>query len=192
MVYDGIIIALIVGLFRGGNFKGLADMKLKHAWVFPLLLLIQIIVYLIQNHIAFIGSSSNFVFMLVYIAGLYFLWVNRAHSGFFIILIGVLLNFIVMAANGGRMPVSIEASSVLDPLFIEALKSDLYGKHAAITEVTRLAFLGDIIPLSAPYPREQVISIGDVIMNVGVFFFIQYLMLGEKEKNRTPQITIAN
>lgn len=192
MVYDGIIIALLVGLFRGGNFKGLADMKLKHAWVFPVLLLIQIIVYLTQNKIAFIGSSSNIVFMLVYIAGLYFLWENRHHSGFFIIFIGVLLNFIVMAANGGRMPVSLEASTVLDPYFIEALKSDLYGKHAAITEATRLAFLGDIIPLSAPYPREQVISIGDVIMNIGVFFFIQYLMLGNKEKNQTPQVTTSN
>lgn len=192
MVYDGIIIALLVGLFRGGNFKGLADMKLKQAWVFPVLLMIQIVVYLLQNKFPSLGLYSNTIFILVYIIGLYFLWLNRHHPGFFIILIGVLLNFLVMAFNGGRMPVSLEASLVLDPSFIEALKTGLYGKHAAITESTRLAFLGDIIPLSAPYPREQIISIGDVIMNIGVFFFIQYLMLGKIEKNPTPQVTTTN
>lgn len=192
MVYDGIIIALLVGLFRGGNFKGLADMKLKLAWVFPVLLMIQIVVYILQNKVPALGLYSNTIFILVYLVGLYFLWLNRHHTGFFIIFIGVLLNFLVMAFNGGRMPVSLEASIVLDPSFIEALKTGLYGKHAAITESTRLAFLGDIIPLSAPYPREQIISIGDVIMNIGVFFFIQYLMLGKMEKNPTPQVTTTN
>lgn len=192
MVYDGIIIALLVGLFRGGNFKGLADMKLKQAWVFPVLLMIQIVVYILQNKVPALGLYSNTIFILVYLVGLYFLWLNRHHTGFFIIFIGVLLNFLVMAFNGGRMPVSLEASLVLDPSFIEALKTGLYGKHAAITESTRLAFLGDIIPLSAPYPREQIISIGDVIMNIGVFFFIQYLMLGKIEKNPTPQVTTTN
>jgi hypothetical protein len=189
MVYDGIIIALIIGLLRGGRFKGLAEMKISYAWAFPLLLLSQFTVYFMQNNVSFIGSISNIVFMAVYVIGLYLLWANRHHPGFIIILIGVFLNFIVMAVNGGRMPVSLEASAILDPQFAQALKSELYGKHAAITEATKLAFLGDIIPLSAPYPREQVISIGDVIMNIGVFFFIQYLLLGKKDKNAAPQVS---
>jgi len=113
MVYDGIIIALLVGLFRGGNFKGLADMKLKQAWVFPVLLMIQIVVYILQNKVPALGLYSNTIFILVYLVGLYFLWLNRHHTGFFIIFIGVLLNFLVMAFNGGRMPVSLEASLVL-------------------------------------------------------------------------------
>jgi hypothetical protein len=107
-----------------------------------------------------------------------------------LIFIGVLLNFIVMAANGGRMPVSPEAASILDPFFIEALKNGLYGKHTLITESTRLALLGDIIPLSAPYPKEQVISLGDVVMNIGVFFFIQKLMVKQKVKENTAEATI--
>jgi hypothetical protein len=42
---------------------------------------------------------------------------------------------------------------------------------------THLSFLGDIIPLSSPYPRTQIISIGDVVMNVGIFLFIQFMMV---------------
>jgi hypothetical protein len=57
------------------------------------------------------------------------------------------------------------------------LKEGLYAKHQILTESSNLGFLGDIIPLTHPYPREQVISIGDVIMNIGIFIFIHRLMM---------------
>ncbi|WP_043929920.1 DUF5317 domain-containing protein [Bacillus sp. EB01] len=178
MVYDGIIISLIVGLLRKGNLTGLADLKLKYGWIFPLLLLVQIIVFVFQNKIPFLGQASSYIYMLVYVLGLLFLFLNRHHTGFIAILIGVFLNFLVMAVNGGRMPVSMEATAaVLDPAFVDVMKNSLYAKHMILDESTRLAFLGDIIPLTNPYPRDQVISIGDVIMNVGIFLFIQHLMV---------------
>jgi Family of unknown function (DUF5317) len=92
-----------------------------------------------------------------------------------------------MTLNGGRMPVSIEAGQFLGPEYIEALKEGTYGKHIAINNSTLLPFLGDIIPLSAPYPKEQVISIGDVVMNVGAFIFIQHLMLDYKSEKSSLQ-----
>jgi hypothetical protein len=182
MVYDGIILSLLIGFFRGGSLKGLAHMKLKGGWLFPLLLGIEICVFLLQNKLNVIASFSNYLFIAIYIVALVFLWFNRHNQGFMIIFIGVLLNFIVMTLNGGRMPVSIEAGQFLGPEYIEALKAGTYGKHIAINSSTLLPFLGDIIPLSDPYPREQVISIGDVVMNVGVFIFIQHLMLDYKSE----------
>jgi hypothetical protein len=173
MVYDGIIIALLIALIRGGKITNLSEIKFKMGWVFPLLFIFQIIIFSLQNDIDWLGAYSNLLFILVYIIGLTFLWLNRHLSGFLIIGIGVGLNFIVMAINGGRMPVSPEAALALDPFFIDALKNSLYAKHDLINESTHLAFLGDIIPLSSPYPKEQVISIGDIIMNIGVFIFIQ-------------------
>lgn len=186
MVYDGIILSLLIGFFRGGSLKGLAEMKLRGGWLFPALLGIEILIFLLQNKIELIAKLSNAMFLLIYIAGLIFLWLNRHHPGFLIIFAGVLLNFIVMALNGGRMPVSIEAAQFLGREYIEALKAGVYGKHEAITASTWLPFLGDIIPLSPPYPRQQVISIGDVVMNVGAFVFIQHLMMnGSREQTKT-------
>jgi hypothetical protein len=187
MVYDGIILSLLIGFFRGGSLKGLAYMKLKGGWLFPLLLGIEICIFLLQNKWSVIASLSNYLFIAIYIVGLSFLWLNRHNQGFMIIFIGVLLNFIVMALNGGRMPVSIEAGRFLGPEYIEALKAGTYGKHIAINNSTLLPFLGDIIPLSAPYPREQVISIGDVVMNVGAFIFIQHLMMDYKNEKSSLQ-----
>ncbi|MCZ0755774.1 DUF5317 domain-containing protein [Anoxybacillus sp. J5B_2022] len=186
MVYDGILLSLLIGFFRGGNLKGIAEMKLRGGWLFPILLVIEIFIFILQNKIEIVAKLSNGMFLVIYATGLVFLWLNRHQPGFTVIFAGVLLNFIVMLLNGGRMPVSVEAAQFLGREYIEALKAGVYGKHEAITSATWLPFLGDIIPLSPPYPRQQVISIGDVVMNVGAFIFVQHLMVdAAKEETKT-------
>lgn len=186
MVFDGILIALIIGLLRGGNFKGLAELKVSYGWIFPILLLIQIGVFYLQGKMEWLFHISGFVFILVYIIGLVFLWINRKLGlGVQLIFIGVLLNFVVIVANDGRMPVSVEAAKSLDAGYSIALEEGKYAKHTVLTEKTKLRLLGDILPLPEFYPRKQVISIGDIIMNVGIFVFIQKLM-GTKRRNVIP------
>ncbi|MNW25949.1 hypothetical protein D3C74_27060 [compost metagenome] len=187
MVYDGIIIGIVVGLFRGGwqleGLRRLGQLRLKAGWIFPLLLLVQLVIFYLQGKIAFLASVNGMLFMAVYVTGMIFLWLNRHHPGFTLILIGVLLNFLAMVVNGGRMPVSLTASTVLGPYYMELLSSgEVISKHVMMDTSTRLSFLGDIIPLSSPYPRTQVISIGDVIMNLGIFFLIQHLMVPRKKE----------
>ncbi|WP_226670464.1 DUF5317 domain-containing protein [Metabacillus litoralis] len=186
MVYDGILLALVIGFLRGGSLKGFGDIQFKMGWVFPALLLFQFFIFSFQNKIAWIGEISTFSFVAVYIIGLVFLWLNRHHAHFRLIFWGVLLNFIVILLNGGRMPVSHEAILLLDPSYFDTAKEGLYAKHAFMTDNTMFSFLGDIIPLRAPYPIEQVISIGDIIMNIGAFLSIQSIML-RKEESMYPQ-----
>jgi len=193
MVYDGILLGLIVGFFRGGLRHGLhqfAALKLRSGWIFPVLLLIQFFIFYLQERFEWVASINGYLFAAVYITGLTFLWLNRHHTGFMLIWIGVFLNFAVMAANGGRMPVSVEASAVLGPYYVDMLREGgAVSKHFMMDAYTRLPFLGDIIPLSSPYPRTQVISIGDVVMNVGIFLFIQYMMVNREKKAVQPAKT---
>jgi hypothetical protein len=186
MVYDGILLGLIVGLFRGGFRYGLhqfAALKLRGGWIFPLLLLAQFFIFFLQERLEWVASINGYLFAAVYVTGLAFLWLNRHYKGFTLIWIGVFLNFIVMAVNGGRMPVSVDASAVLGPYYVDMLREGgAVSKHYMMDASTHLSFLGDIIPLSSPYPRTQVISIGDVVMNIGIFLFIQYMMV-----NRTGE-----
>ncbi|MEH7097435.1 DUF5317 domain-containing protein [Neobacillus vireti] len=180
MVFDGIIISFIVGFLRKGNLRALAQLKLKWGWIFPLLLVVELAVFKLQNSYKILGQWSGSIYIIVYVLGLLFLFINRKNRGFTLILIGVFLNFIVMILNGGRMPVSVEAASILDPSYTEVLKKSLYAKHTMLTSSTHLGFLGDVIPISKPYPRTQIISIGDIVMNIGIFLFIQYLMTGHR------------
>jgi hypothetical protein len=183
MTFDGIFIALILGFIRGGSLRSFADIRLKYGWVFPLLLAFQFIMFSFQNSIAWVGNWSNYFIIIVYLIGLGFVWMNRHQQGFLLIFIGVLLNFIVIVVNGGRMPVSLDAAVLIDPAFKEILQTGLYAKHQVLMDGTIFGFLGDIIPLPDPYPLKKVISLGDVVMNVGIFIFIQNLMLNHKKKD---------
>ncbi|KIY20590.1 MULTISPECIES: DUF5317 domain-containing protein [Mesobacillus] len=191
MVFDGIILSFVIALFRKGSLRGLSDLQLKAGWIFPLLLIVQLAVYYYQNDYEVLGQASGIIYMVVYILGLIFLFINRQHQGFIIIFFGVFLNFLVMILNGGRMPVSAEAAAILDPSFIQALENGLYAKHVLLDQSTKLGMLGDIIPLTAPYPRSQVISIGDVVMNIGIFLFIQYLLVHLPKRKEAKDINMS-
>ncbi|MFD0696132.1 DUF5317 domain-containing protein [Paenibacillus sp. GCM10027628] len=184
MVFDGILIGLIVGFIRAGLKNGLhalSEVRIRGGLIFPLLFIVQLLLIYLQDHSHFLAQNNGYLFMVVYLLGLYLIWLNRHEKGFWFIFAGVALNTLVMLVNGGRMPVSEEAASVLDPIYIKMLKEDpVVYKHILMTESTRLPFLGDIISLSSPYPRRQAISIGDVIMNFGIFIYLQKVMLVHK------------
>lgn len=178
MVFDGIILSILIGFLRKGSIKRFAYLSFRAGWVFPLLLLVEILVFVFQTSYSWVAALSAPLFMIIYIVGLIFLWLNRKiNIGVILLFIGVLLNFVVMVVNGGRMPVSLEAATILDPAYAEAIKNGLYGKHAVLTDNTLVGFLGDVIPITDPYPKDQVISIGDIVMNIGIFIFIQHVMV---------------
>src|SRR4051794_39695980 len=100
MVFDGIILSFIVGFLRKGNLRALAQLKLKWGWVFPLLLVVEIAVFMLQNDNKFLGQISGSIYIVVYVLGLLFLFINRKNPGFMLILVVVFLNFLVMVTNG--------------------------------------------------------------------------------------------
>jgi hypothetical protein len=187
MVYDGIVIGLIVGFIRGGFSNGLtalSQIRIRGGWIFPVLLLLQFALYHWHDNFPVIekmGQYNGYIYLAVYAAGLYVLWLNRKEKGFWWIFAGVALNFLVMLLNAGKMPVSVEAASMVDPAQLQLLTAGkLVTKHIVLDHSTRLPFLGDIIPITSPYPISQVISVGDVIINFGIFMYLQQVMLAHK------------
>jgi hypothetical protein len=80
--------------------------------------------------------------------------------------LGVGLNCLVIALNGGHMPQSTEAAvavfgaSRIDPSRLQNV--------AAVSVDTRLAWLGDVIAEPAWLPRPNVVSIGDLLLSLGI------------------------
>jgi hypothetical protein len=97
---------------------------------------------------------------------------NRNRPGLWLAGIGVLMNFTVIALNGG-MPVMGEAAEVAsgfapgNPVISESYK------HVVLDETTWLPFLADVIPIRvANY--GQVLSLGDVFLAVGLGRFVEF------------------
>lgn len=189
MLVETVGTSIIIGKLRGGSFSNIKDANLEK-WYFIIsgFLVEFTAVFMASKGVRFFIDNIMPIHCLSYLllfAGIYF---NRRILAFKIIFIGIFLNFIVIMANGGQMPVSGEA--MLNIGLIENMHNIRDGKiitHALINNHTVFKFLGDIFVLPEPYPRPKIFSIGDVIMAVGIFMYIQEIMIKKLKKAKTVQ-----
>ncbi|RTH38600.1 hypothetical protein CSW37_04025 [Thermus scotoductus] len=104
--------------------------------------------------------------VLVLLLAGYGLYQNRHLKSLYLVLLGFFLNTLVIFANGGHMPVSLET---LRRAGIEGWEELLRNKgdavHTLLDESTRLPFLGDVIPLP---PLRKAASPGDLFILAGI------------------------
>lgn len=105
---------------------------------------------------------------------------NRRLPGMTLIAAGALMNFAVIAANGG-MPVSLDAldrAGIGNPFEEGGVTK---GAHHALDDDDRLRFLADVIPIKV---TANVVSAGDIVIWAGLLLLIQQLMVGRPGKRR--------
>ena len=104
MLVEAILFPLIIGKLTGGNFKRLLDVDINKWWLIICAGMLEFIVSFIRaSEIGGIGEivDSNIIWIqiLSYSLLIIVILINRNQQGFFIILLGVLLNFIVIIMN---------------------------------------------------------------------------------------------
>lgn len=96
--------------------------------------------------------------------------------------LGMLLNSVVIAANGGHMPQSPEAAAaVWGSSQIDAQRLE---NVSVMGPWTRLPWLGDVLAEPGWLPRRNVVSIGDVLLSMGVAAWLYATMM-----HRPPNIS---
>jgi hypothetical protein len=92
---------------------------------------------------------------------------REQRAAWLIAALGVGLNLLVVAANGGYMPQSTGARLVA---FGKPLQADAVQLRNVkpMDESAQLIFLGDVIAEPSWLPKANVISIGDVLLAVGL------------------------
>jgi hypothetical protein len=95
---------------------------------------------------------------------------GRWSSACLIVAAGISLNTLVIAANGGYMPQSSEAAAVVwgAEVVHERQRDGRLHNTAPLNAETRLPWLADVIVQPEWLPRRNVISIGDVLLSVGL------------------------
>lgn len=166
MFIEVIVVAILVGLIIGGKITNLGKIDFKYFYL-------VIAAYLIQAGIDYwatgrLFGGSPYLHLVSYFILFFVLWQNRRLPGMYLIITGTLLNFIVIALNRGQMPVD---PNVLPSNLIQALAEGHGGTHGLITGSTKMKFLADIFHITY-FNRNQLISIGDIIMDVGVFLLV--------------------
>ena len=143
-------LALGVALLSGGSLARILETRLRATWALFLALGLQVALDLFWSGPA--GGLSHLLLVVSYLLLLGFCAANLSLKGMSVVTLGIALNALVIAVNGG-MPIRT------DPGFAETVK------HHAESPSDSLTFLGDIIVLR---PLNQALSFGDLIMLVGL------------------------
>lgn len=159
-----LLITLAVGYLLGGRLRNLSHLNIRWA---PLAL-VAFTMQLINppDRWPLVMLLGSFVLLSIFAVQ------NIQTTGFVMILTGVVLNFVVIAANSG-MPVSrqaLRASGQVDTVEDLTDDADSYVKHHLATDEDMVLFLGDVIAL--PPPMSQAISVGDIFTYGGVMVVI--------------------
>lgn len=115
-----------------------------------------------------------------------FAWLNRNLAGMKILFIGAALNFTVIVANRGFMPISPQTANQLTS---EEFISDIplgtrFGTKdiLLLPEDTRFEILADrfLTPTWFNYPVA--FSLGDVFLAIGIFWLLTFQKINNKER----------
>jgi peptidoglycan/LPS O-acetylase OafA/YrhL len=164
-----LFLSMTIAILRGGRMVNLGDIHLNHWWLLPLGFVLQIGAQFVPSSSATWGVA---LILLSYVPLLVLVIINRDRPGLWLAGLGVLMNFVVIALNGG-MPVLAEAAEVASGFAPGAPEIAEGFKHVILNETSRLVFLADVIPIRiASY--GQVLSLGDVFLAVGLGRFVEF------------------
>jgi hypothetical protein len=177
-----LLLAIAAGLLAGVGWARLRGQpyqppELRHLWLIFVAFLPQfIVIYLPITRRLFpdwltVGSLLASQIML-----LAFVWLNRRIMGMSILLCGVVLNIVVMTANGGFMPISPQTASrlVSEDILRNVQPGSRFGAKDILLhpEDTRFEWLADRFLSPAWSPYQVAFSLGDVFIALGAFWLL--------------------
>ena len=175
MFFEFTILGVLAGWLRGGRIKHLLDKAPGYPFLVALAFLLQAGLSFAPLPRSLLELYAPLVHIFSYLLLFLFFFLNRSLPGVFLMTLGTFLNFLVIAANGGVMPVT---PAGLSPEALEALAVGRNFLHGPATPDTRLYFLADIIPVIG----RGKISAGDIFLAAGVFHYLQQAMLRKRVK----------
>lgn len=182
MIVEAFVLSIVVGLIRKGSLRNLGRIPLRHFYLFCVPFLVFAVVSTIAVstghkslmpyiHLADIGQYVILLAAIILNLHVWEMWLVGS---------GTLANSIVLTANGGAMPVSMHA---LKSTGLAGALGSQPVRHALMTPQTHLKWLADVIPVRTFSPfLSQVMSVGDVLISIGLFILVQhYICLPAKE-----------
>jgi hypothetical protein len=175
IILSAIVVGLGVGLIRAlVTRRAYQTPTLRSWWVVFVAEIPQLLAFSVTATRPFIPDwAARIILVSSQILLLGFVWLNRRNLGMVVIGLGLILNFIVIVANGGLMPMTPEKLLELRPdVTMEQIplgERSGYGKDIILKkESTNLWVLSDIFTSPPGFPYRVAFSAGDIVLALGV------------------------
>lgn len=187
-----ILVGLLAGLVRAWlTGRVLRFPELRLIWLAPAAYLPQYLAFQFAPTRRLVPDDlAAFILVGTQLLLLGFVWVNRQRPGFWLLGLGLVLNLLVIAVNGGFMPISPETVARLAPDAPQGAWSigERLGSTKDIVlpaENIRLEWLSDRFLMGAGLRGNRVaFSLGDVSIAVGAFWLLW--TVGSPVSKNTP------
>lgn len=148
-------------LVAGGRLRRFGDLRVRGGWIVGVALLAQVLAIEVLPEADRTALAA--VHVATYVASGWFVWLNRAVPGLWIVALGAFSNGLTIAVNGGTLPASADA---LRTAGHELDKTEFV--NSGVLADPKLPFLGDVFATPASWPMANVFSIGDLLILGGV------------------------
>jgi uncharacterized protein (DUF983 family) len=172
-----VVAGVIVGYVCGGKLSNIQNVDLRGAPLVLIAIGIQLLIFLpvldIWSQLTILQVVLHW---LSYVLLLVVLLLNRRLKGMYFIALGMLLNFAVIFANGGYMPVPLENWVRAGFADVDLFSAGApIGNAILMTDKTVLPYLGDILCIPM-LPSPRLLSIGDVVLALGAILLLTQMM----------------
>jgi len=181
LLWETLILGLLVGWLRNGRIKQLNQVHIN-SW--PLIIIAVSIQGLIWFDFHYKVLHLSAIYPFLYIGSFIILLASiipfMNNFGLMVVGTGILLNLVVIAVNGGMMPV--DGTALPPDILKELAAGEKSPFHKPMDEDTLFVFLGDRISIF--YRPNQLLSVGDLFIGGGIFLFVQQKMLKKRKRRK--------
>ena len=160
MIVYVFLTAFLISIFTK-RIRFVVERNYKYFYLFPVPFILQMFPF-----------ARNVFMPLSFLLLLILLILNKHIPGFSLITIGTALNSFVMMINGWKMPVL--------KYWVERFNLPVDLRHVVVDSFSWKVLLGDWIPIVLPWKDYYVISIGDIFVYIGIFYFLLKISDGGK------------
>lgn len=171
-----LFLSIMIILLRGGSFKNLLYFKYNKEYICLGGILVLASINLLTTKD--LGTITDFFikyYFYFHILGLALIFIsllfNLRVKGVKLIAIGVCLNTIPILLNG-KMPVNLDALKKIDNDWLYYVISNNLSLSHGVFENPKCYFLSDIFAFKPRFMTASVISLGDLIICLGLIYFI--------------------
>jgi hypothetical protein len=168
IVAVGLVAGLLAGLLMRGRLTAIGEAQLRLWWLASVALAVQILLIRVAGD----SSSLPWWMPLAHVASyallLLVVWANRRTFGLPLVGIGLLMNTVVIAANGGMMPQAPETSHYRHP---DAVAGEYLANSKTVLlprDQTTLWWLSDTIVIPSGTHLPLIASPGDLVLAAGL------------------------